>query len=107
MSHLDPTADKPDDPDHVKQQEVIKDVSPEGRPAHPRFRGKHVALMVLLGVVLLAIVAAVLSIVGQTQIAWGIGLVALLLFIANPVLLASLHRMNERKKAIDEGRPRA
>lgn len=79
---------------HTKEE--IKEVSPEGEPAHPEAGPKKITGYMVLAVVTLIVAAIVLAIMGQTVIAIGLGVAAVLMMILNPVFWASVMRAKER-----------
>lgn len=83
---------------------VIETVSPEGRPGDPNFGVKELGIMMVSIVVFLLIAALVLALLTQSVLAIAIGIIAILLFVANPQVWAAMARTRERQRLTAETR---
>ena len=70
--------------------------SPEGRPADPTLTPGKIGLLLASMVVVLLTVAIVLALLAQNTAAIIVGVVGLLLFVANPAVWAAVLRARER-----------
>lgn len=102
----------PSEAKHTPQEseveaEIIRAYSPDGRPADPWFRGKHLAI--LGGIVVLGGVVGA-AIIG-TFVGWAAGVAVLVLglglgIVANPEVWAAIARASERGR-VDADQQRA
>lgn len=87
------------DQERRQKQEVIRVESPEGRPAHPDVGSKTLGTLLLLTAVFLIIASLVLGfLLGQPIAALAIAAIAMLAFVANPEVWATILRGKERRR---------
>jgi hypothetical protein len=83
-------------PDRAERAAEIGKRSPEGVPAHPGAGPKQISLLLAAFVVLLFVVALAIGLLISSAAGAMIGLIALVVFIANPAVWASGFRAKER-----------
>ncbi len=80
-----------------REREIIGVRSPEGRPAHPDVGPGALGVILIFVALMLAVLAAVLAFaLGQPVAALAIGGLALLIFLTNPEVWATVFRGKER-----------
>ena len=93
------------EPDNGKDEnpEHIAAISPDGRPAHPEFRGAQIVVVaIVVGVIVLA-VAILLGLTVSPEVGFGVGIAGIVLGIGtNTALWVSLMRAKERKNLDDD-----
>lgn len=89
------------DPQQQPAEEIIRNESPEGRPANPDMGKKSFGLLLLLAAFGIMLIALILALIVQPIAAIVAGVLGLVLFAVNPEVWTGLSRGSERDRIMN------